>query len=77
MTGWFVFAGAPVMMSFPHFYLAEPSLLEAVEGLKPDPEKHDGFLDIHEASVALAWAYLGALAVIWLHCTHCHLKNMI
>jgi hypothetical protein len=25
----------------------------------------------------LAWAYLGALAVIWLHCTHCHLKNMI
>lgn len=43
-------AGAPIMMSFPHFYLGEPSLLETVEGLKPDPEKHDGYLDVHEAS---------------------------
>jgi hypothetical protein len=43
-------AGAPIMISFPHFYLGDPSLLETVEGLKPDPEKHDGYLDVHEAS---------------------------
>lgn len=40
--------GAPIMMSFPHFYLGDPILLETVEGLKPDPEKHDGYLDVHE-----------------------------
>jgi hypothetical protein len=48
-TGLYV-VGAPIMMSFPHFYLGDPSLLETVEGLKPDAEKHDGYLDIHEAS---------------------------
>jgi hypothetical protein len=42
--------GAPIMISFPHFYLGDPSLLETVEGLKPDPEKHDGYLDVHEVS---------------------------
>jgi hypothetical protein len=42
--------GAPIMMSFPHFYLGDPSLLETVQGLKPDPKKHDGYLDVHEAS---------------------------
>jgi hypothetical protein len=43
-------AGAPIMMSLPHFYLGDPSLLETVKGLKPDPVKHDGYLDVHEAS---------------------------
>jgi len=36
------------MVSFPHFYLGDPRLLEEVEGLKPDPEKHDFYLDVHE-----------------------------
>jgi len=36
------------MLSFPHFYLGDPRLLEEVEGLKPDPEKHDMYLDVHE-----------------------------
>ncbi|XP_021917908.1 scavenger receptor class B member 1-like [Zootermopsis nevadensis] len=40
--------GAPVMISFPHFYLGDPSLLQTVEGLKPDPQKHYGYLDLHE-----------------------------
>lgn len=44
--------GAPVMVSFPHFYLGDPRLLETVEGLKPDPEKHDLYLDIHEVRCA-------------------------
>ncbi|KAK6644994.1 hypothetical protein RUM43_001270 [Polyplax serrata] len=31
---------APVFLSYPHFLQADPSLLDAVEGLKPDVEKH-------------------------------------
>ncbi|XP_043262677.1 scavenger receptor class B member 1-like [Colletes gigas] len=30
----------PAAMSLPHFLNADPSLLEGVEGLNPDPEKH-------------------------------------
>ncbi|XP_069684901.1 scavenger receptor class B member 1-like [Periplaneta americana] len=40
--------GAPVVMSFPHFYLGDPALQEIVDGLNPDPEKHDGYIDIHQ-----------------------------
>ncbi|CAG4949416.1 unnamed protein product [Parnassius apollo] len=39
--------GAPALVSFPHFYLGDPILREQVTGLKPDPEKHQTFLDIH------------------------------
>ncbi|XP_066991111.1 scavenger receptor class B member 1 [Anabrus simplex] len=38
---------APIMVSFPHFYLGDPILLEAVDGLKPDPELHDSYVDMH------------------------------
>ncbi|XP_047513560.1 scavenger receptor class B member 1 [Pieris napi] len=34
---------APVYLSYPHFYDADPSLLEAVEGLSPDKEKHESY----------------------------------
>uniref|UniRef100_A0A224XN62 Scavenger receptor class B member 1 n=2 Tax=Triatominae TaxID=70999 RepID=A0A224XN62_9HEMI len=38
---------SPVMLSFPHFYLADPKLREAVEGIsEPDPEKHGFWLDV-------------------------------
>lgn len=37
---------APVYLSFPHFYKADPKLLEDVEGLSPDQEKHETFLKI-------------------------------
>ena len=40
------------MISFPHFYLGDPCLLEEVEGLNPDPEKHDFYLDVHEVLCA-------------------------
>ncbi|KAJ8706286.1 hypothetical protein PYW08_010912 [Mythimna loreyi] len=39
--------GAPALVSFPHFYLADPSIREAITGLKPDPLKHDSYLDLH------------------------------
>lgn len=37
---------APVLLSFPHFYQADPALLDAVDGLTPDPEKHQTFFKI-------------------------------
>jgi len=39
--------GAPVMMSFPHFYLGDPELRKDVLGLSPNPELHETFVDVH------------------------------
>ncbi|XP_044750062.1 protein croquemort-like isoform X2 [Coccinella septempunctata] len=36
--------GAPAFMSMPHFYMADPSYLNAVEGLRPDPSNHNFYL---------------------------------
>ncbi|XP_046404198.1 scavenger receptor class B member 1-like [Ischnura elegans] len=38
--------GAPIMLSFPHFYSAEKSLLESFEGLNPVKELHEFSMDI-------------------------------
>ncbi|XP_061200663.1 scavenger receptor class B member 1 isoform X1 [Neopsephotus bourkii] len=38
---------APMFISHPHFYNADPVLLDAVEGLHPDKEQHALFLDVH------------------------------
>ncbi|XP_067009644.2 protein croquemort [Anabrus simplex] len=32
---------APIFMTYPHFYLAHPSYLNAVDGLEPTKEKHE------------------------------------
>ena len=37
---------SPLMMSWPHFYQADPRLLRDVEGLQPDRDKHQFQLDI-------------------------------
>ncbi|XP_058812282.1 scavenger receptor class B member 1-like [Topomyia yanbarensis] len=34
----------PVAVSLPHFYKGDPTLVEAVDGLKPDKEKHDAII---------------------------------
>ncbi|XP_026317403.1 scavenger receptor class B member 1 isoform X2 [Hyposmocoma kahamanoa] len=46
---------SPIMLSFPHFYLADESLREAVEGISPpDPEKHRLFIDVQpEMGIAM------------------------
>jgi hypothetical protein len=64
--------GAPIMMSFPHFYLGDPSLLDTVAGLKPDPEKHDGYLDVHEASSSYSQVDPGPCSVQCLKVTGCY-----
>ena len=38
--------GAPIALSFPHFYQADPSFLAAVSGLSPNKEKHQFYVDI-------------------------------
>jgi len=38
--------GAPMMLSWPHFYNGDTRLLQVVEGLKPDPDKHEFQIDI-------------------------------
>ncbi|KAM8918117.1 scavenger receptor class B member 1 isoform 2-T2 [Lycaon pictus] len=38
---------APLFLSHPHFYNADPMLAEAVLGLHPNQEEHSLFLDIH------------------------------
>uniref|UniRef100_A0A4W5MHU0 Scavenger receptor class B member 1 n=1 Tax=Hucho hucho TaxID=62062 RepID=A0A4W5MHU0_9TELE len=40
-------ANAPVFISHPHFYNADPVLLDYVQGLKPTEDEHGLFIDIH------------------------------
>ncbi|XP_034244002.1 scavenger receptor class B member 1-like isoform X2 [Thrips palmi] len=40
--------GSPTYLSFPHFYLGDPSLRNVVDGMDPpDPEKHQMYFTIH------------------------------
>jgi len=38
--------GAPLALSYPHFYQADPHYLNAVEGLQPDKERHQFYVDV-------------------------------
>jgi len=38
--------GAPIALSYPHFYQADPSYQEAVIGLNPVKEKHQFYVDV-------------------------------
>ncbi|XP_072000460.1 scavenger receptor class B member 1 isoform X2 [Engystomops pustulosus] len=38
---------APLFLSFPHFYNADPAFLESVDGLHPSEALHSLFLDLH------------------------------
>ncbi|KOX78694.1 Scavenger receptor class B member 1 [Melipona quadrifasciata] len=37
---------APVYLSFPHFYKTDPKLLDAIHGLKPNPDIHETYFKI-------------------------------
>lgn len=45
---------APLFLSHPHFYNADPVLAEAVLGLHPNQEEHSLFLDVHPVSLCLS-----------------------
>lgn len=38
--------GAPIVVSFPHFYQADPKYINAVDGLSPNKEDHETYLDL-------------------------------
>ena len=38
--------GSPMLLSWPHFYKADPQLMDNVEGLDPDKDKHEFHIDI-------------------------------
>jgi hypothetical protein len=59
--------GAPAYLSFPHFYQADPALLDAVEGLKPEKEKHQTYFLIQPVSYVIDFiSYHSVIAyVIW------------
>lgn len=46
----FFSSGAPVYLSFPHFYKADPKLLDAVDGLKPIENLHQTYFKIQPVS---------------------------
>jgi len=41
---------SPAMVSWPHFYLADPSYREAVVGMKPDKDKHEFYMNLAEVT---------------------------
>lgn len=38
--------GSPMLLSWPHFYKADPKLLNQIDGLNPDKDKHEFHVDI-------------------------------
>jgi len=39
--------GAPIVVSFPHFYQADEKYIKAIEGMNPNEEEHETYLDIN------------------------------
>lgn len=43
----FLCTGAPIVVSFPHFYQADEEYINAIEGMNPNEEEHETYLDIN------------------------------
>ncbi|XP_078050258.1 scavenger receptor class B member 1 [Augochlora pura] len=41
-------AGTPLLVSFPHFYAADESLFEEIDGLSPKREHRESYIDLHQ-----------------------------
>uniref|UniRef100_A0A671L772 Lysosome membrane protein 2-like n=1 Tax=Sinocyclocheilus anshuiensis TaxID=1608454 RepID=A0A671L772_9TELE len=39
--------GAPIVVSFPHFYQADKRYINAIDGMNPNEEEHETYLDIN------------------------------
>ena len=40
-----------LVMSLPHFYQADPKYINAIEGLNPNKEEHESYLDIEPVTL--------------------------
>lgn len=43
--------GAPVFMSFPHFFNADPYYQDQIEGMSPNKEKHQFSMTLEEVKI--------------------------
>lgn len=41
------YLGFPIALSYPHFYKADPSLIEAIDGVKPNQQRHETYFLIN------------------------------
>lgn len=48
--------GAPILLSLPHFYQSEDQYIQAVDGMHPNKEYHETFLDINPLTGVLVQA---------------------
>lgn len=65
--------GAPVVASFPHFYLAEDKYVAAIGGMSPKREHHQTFLDLNPVSPQAAFCLFYSAVTIsdfWGHVAH-------
>lgn len=47
----FLSTDSPILLSFPHFYMANDSLRTAVEGISPpEKDKHQLYIDVQPVS---------------------------
>ena len=46
------------MLSWPHFFQADPKLVRDVEGLSPNKEKHQFHIELQPVSFLLSWGFL-------------------
>lgn len=50
----YLLTDSPVLLSFPHFYMADDSLRTAVDGISPpEKEKHQFFIDVQPVSLLI------------------------
>ena len=40
----------PVIVSFPHFFMADPHVIHSVDGINPVPEEHETAVDVEPVS---------------------------
>lgn len=42
-----LYLGFPIVLSYPHFYKADPSLMEAIDGVHPNQKQHETYFLIN------------------------------
>ena len=57
--------GVPVVLSQPHFFLCDAQIVDAIDGMHPDIDKHDSYLDGKYFYIVLKEKYV--LKVLYFH----------